>query len=492
MDSHSTIEQHHFEKGVFKTPLNSIPGMKPMNKYESWFSGRMTEYIWIAIILDYYGRDEGLRKIAFINKFIYQTAPEVALPRLSTILQLSKEKQRIIYSFIKRTTTDDIFVSLTLYLTHETAPVFSECFYINHESIYRRCDRLIEIINKLRSQSSVLTNDTRFCVLGYFNLAGKIHVMKEQGELLVKYQDMKIDSLEYELVASLIRNCESIFLMNNENQHPDESYINMFWECISMMTDCKVFVCEFGESKKSLKSFNQKVYELLQYLKELYVNVYPLDKKLEIFTGIITYSYKRLKEVDDHNLYSSISGRSCIRSLIENYMSVKFLVFSEKDKPNIWNEFETYGLGQIKKYVLAERQNNSREEKSHVAYKYLDILLNEFTMEEFTDIDTNYFQKLRPGKKAEFVNEKELFSLYYDYDSQYEHGLWGAIRESSMLKCDNSAHQYHLVPDIEDEQQLKSIYYDCIFVMKKMVSFYATQIEIPEELVKGVTEYKDD
>ena len=60
---------------------------------------------------------------------------------------------------------------------------------------------------------------------------------------------------------------------------------------------------------------------------------------------------------------------------------------------------------------------------------------------------------------------------------------------SRMLKCDNSAHQYHLVPDIDDEQKLKTIFYDCIFIMKKMVSFYATQIDIPEELIKGVIDY---
>ena len=112
-------------------------------------------------------------------------------------------------------------------------------------------------------------------------------------------------------------------------------------------------------------------------------------------------------------------------------------------------------------------------------------------MEEFTDIDVRYFDNARMGAKAEKVGEKDLFALYYDYDTQYEHGLWGAIRESSMLKCDNSTHQYHLIPDIEDEQKLKSIYSDCIFVMKKMISFYASQIEIPESLVKEVSEYND-
>uniref|UniRef100_UPI004057B053 helix-turn-helix domain-containing protein n=1 Tax=Agathobacter sp. TaxID=2021311 RepID=UPI004057B053 len=34
-----------------------------------------------------------------------------------------------------------------------------------------------------------------------------------------------------------------------------------------------------------------------------------------------------------------------------------------------------------------------------------------------------------------------------DYDSSFEHGLWGAIRESSLLKCNNPAHKYHCLPE---------------------------------------------
>ena len=60
--------------------------------------------------------------------------------------------------------------------------------------------------------------------------------------------------------------------------------------------------------------------------------------------------------------------------------------------------------------------------------------------------------------KAESVGEKDLFGLYYDYDSSYEHGLWGAIRESSLLKCTNPAHKYHL----EEAPEALQAYYDAI------------------------------
>ena len=45
--------------------------------------------------------------------------------------------------------------------------------------------------------------------------------------------------------------------------------------------------------------------------------------------------------------------------------------------------------------------------------------------------------------------------------------IWGAVRESSMLICDNPAHTYHCVPDYHIEQNLRSVLSDCEMVMKK-------------------------
>ncbi|KGH77594.1 hypothetical protein X285_04400, partial [Oenococcus oeni IOEB_9304] len=59
--------------------------------------------------------------------------------------------------------------------------------------------------------------------------------------------------------------------------------------------------------------------------------------------------------------------------------------------------------------------------------------------------------------KFKEVGEDNLWKYNYDYDSQFEHGFWGAIRESSLLKCTNPSHQYHDVPDIENEQRLPDV-----------------------------------
>ena len=124
---------------------------------------------------------------------------------------------------------------------------------------------------------------------------------------------------------------------------------------------------------------------------------------------------------------------------------------------------------------------------SHVQVKYLDMLVNEYKNKEFIDMDTTYFDKKNVREKAISVGEKELFGFYYDYDydSSFEHGLWGAIRESSLIKCNSPLHQYHCVPDIENNQKLKSVWKDCFDTMNKILAVLDDIYGCPAHLKEG-------
>ena len=104
-------------------------------------------------------------------------------------------------------------------------------------------------------------------------------------------------------------------------------------------------------------------------------------------------------------------------------------------------------------------------------------------------MDTSYFGKINIRDKAIQVGEKDLYGLYYDYDSAFEHGLWGAIRESSLLKCDTPSHQYHCVPDIFREQEMKNVWFDCKDTMVKVLEVLQQVFGLPEG-VKGVCDEK--
>src|SRR5699024_11307152 len=100
-----------------------------------------------------------------------------------------------------------------------------------------------------------------------------------------------------------------------------------------------------------------------------------------------------------------------------------------------------------------------------VYIKYSKNLISKYKNEEFNNINTKYFGSRNIRNKFKEIGEENLWKYYYDYDSIYEHGLWGAIRESSILKCSAPGHQYHGVPDIENIKKLPSVSLECMIII---------------------------
>ncbi len=104
---------------------------------------------------------------------------------------------------------------------------------------------------------------------------------------------------------------------------------------------------------------------------------------------------------------------------------MKYLDKNESSHENIWSEYQYYGIGLYKLILARYRESDTSHNDSHFDIDYIESLVNEFTNEEFINMDTKYFDKQNIRIKAETVGEKELYGLYYDYDSSFEHGLWG-------------------------------------------------------------------
>ncbi len=58
----SSLSEHrlHKKQGIVATPLNE--GFRDQLTLSSWAKERMPEYLWLGLILLYYGRNEDLRK----------------------------------------------------------------------------------------------------------------------------------------------------------------------------------------------------------------------------------------------------------------------------------------------------------------------------------------------------------------------------------------------------------------------------------------------
>ncbi|WP_404459036.1 DUF5677 domain-containing protein [Oceanobacillus kapialis] len=164
-----------------------------------------------------------------------------------------------------------------------------------------------------------------------------------------------------------------------------------------------------------------------------------------------------------------------------HFLLAKYIL-RESEKPNIWEEYQYYGLGQFK--LITERYEDTGDiyPNSHVEYKYLNLIVEEYKSKDFIDMDLKYFDRHNIKTKAEMVGELNLYKHLYDYDSIYEHGLWGAIRESSLLKCNTASHQFQCVPDIENQQKLKSVWHDCQLLMQETLNILKKLYGYPSHL----------
>lgn len=482
---HSTLSEHKFNKGEFITPLNSLP-LTEFEDVKTWSYGRMPEYLWIGLILKYYGRENGMIKCNFIMNELHRLAPKLSTPRISEMLKLDSNIQRQFYSFVINMGCKDVLAPLTVFITVSKYPVFAEMFYCKDQNIEDRCKTLLDVMEDILDQHSNEAIDVRFIVLYFCVLSGKMKIQKVQADILNLYPISNHDDEIMRMARPLVGSSEMMILaMENVNSQ----FINDFWRILSKMTDCDLIAMRFPEENRNIVLYMEYLHEIFLYLSDLYITTDPLNEKMKVLLGIATYSYKRLKEIYDHQMFNSISGRSCVRILIEDYIMMKYLLKNESSHQDIWREYQMYGMGSYK-LVLKRLLESESLFDNHFDQQYIEGLVNEYRDEEFLNMDTKYFDKQNIRLKAADVEEKELYGLYYDYDSSFEHGLWGAIRESSFLKCMNPAHKYHCVPDVENQNRLKSVLPDCIMIMNKTLIILNELYAIPDQLFNGVINFE--
>lgn len=479
---YSKLSSYKFQKGKFVSRWNEF--MTPVDDNKSWTYGRLPEYIWIALIFHKYGRTEGFRRLSAI---IYSINEKTSLKhiRMSDFLLASERERDCIFTTLLDNTELDCLAPLTVVISGEIDSMFALKFS-NSMLIEERSMILTECMKVVCDQHSNEATDIRYVVLIYSIICGALHMKKEQGELLHRYQLLEHSAEEMRMIRPLVRSSEFMVLAMEK---ANDDYINVFWKAISELTECELYIMCSDKEIADTPKYYDLVKEIFYYFQQLYEACNPLDKKMKVILGVATYSFKRFDEAEKHDLYNTISGRSIIRNMIENYIMIKYMVKLEVEKPSIWDEFESYGLGQYK-LVLARHRESDNKRESHVNTPIIEAIVNEYTFEEFQDMDTSYFMNEAIRVKAGKVNEDYLYGLYYDYDSAFEHGLWGAIRESVLLKCDNPAHQYHCVPNINEEVMLKSVFPDCVHVMNKTIHYLDSIYGVPESMIGEIDKYE--
>lgn len=464
------------DKGKLITPFNYH-----LSKYfgvdqDSWSYDYVPEYVWLGLILRKGNRTENLNKCTKIINRLHEICgePYINLPKFSTILNLDKDKQESFFNYLK-----DINVlkklSPLVSFNFDNSLIFNN--FVKNYPIPK--DITVKIINDLLSfmldTHSRLSTDIHYLAFYTYYTTGKL-VFDTSSEIssLYTYPQTQVNSEYFDFQKSILTAYSvTMELYTKSEDQTNTNVRDCFWEKISLLTDCEeMYLDTLNEDVIDLEEYKKNIYSKLQQFCEFYINTKPIDIKIITLLGMLTYSYKLISELIDHDLENTISGRTIFRSLSENYVMTKYLFLKESEHDDIWSDFQNYGLSKYKLFYERFAAYTPILETNHINFSYLDYLVSEYNSKDVLDITFNYFGGKGTSIKEKFkdVGEEDLYLYGYDYDSQLEHGLWGAIRESSILKCNSPGHLYHGVPDIDNIQKMKSVAHDCVLIMDKHIA----------------------
>lgn len=473
--THSKIKDHKVRSGKVISPWNHAMGNTMT--FSSWSLSRLPEYIWLCLIHNHYGREEGLKRAALILKDISSYENSIDRPKLSKILSLPNETQERIYKTIEHRVDKAVLAPMTSILVDDKEHgVFRSAFYINEQSIEERIEVIKNMLAKYYEHQSHDATDIRYLVLLNQIYQKKLIISSAMSEMIEALQEYPITSHDDEKMRSYRPSVRASEIGMDE---PNIEYIDKFWRDIGMTTECNMFFIKHEKSDLEVEAYLNDTSDVIEFLYNKNKEKSLFDEKFKVLITMVVFAYKIMSEIAGKDMGNSIAGRSSIRSMVEVYIMLKYLLKMSDEKPNIWQEYQYYGIGKYKLILLKARETTV-DKDCHVNPDLLEILVNEDIWEEFIDTDLRYFDQMNIRQKSEYVEEKELFNILYDYDSNYTHALWGSVRESSMLKCNNPAHKFHAVPDFSIQQNCIDVIPDMNKIMKKIMCLLHGEYSLPE------------
>ena len=477
----SKLSEHDLIKGVFRSKFSQM--MTPLDKDEDWAHAKAPEYVWLALILCNGDREIQLQKCLSILKEMHEKMPEgsMELLTMTTIMNLTDDLKNYFIETIHNNGVMDDLSPLSIVMDEKIRFLKNEMRAYRY-TLLERIEKLNTVLEEISNHQSQISTDIRYLIIYQISLRGNFKVMSDSGiiEDLNDYPFLDVEDERMRHIRPMIRSTElGISQTFGGKSGINYEFSSYFWKEFGRYTDCEVFAVDFAEEKVDLTPLKNEIYKILEYYKDLIQNLEQNDQKLFVLVGILTYSYKRLLELTDHNLQQTISGRSIVRSVVENYMMTKYLLKNEGKHKDIWEEYQYYGIGNYKLIFERYREETPNIENSHIQFQYLDLLSSEYINKEFIEMDTRYFGNGNIRNKFKEVDEDFLYKYLYEYDSQFEHGLWGAIRESSILKCNSPGHQFHGVPDIDNVQKMSDVGNDIINVMERHIEVIQVAYPIP-------------
>lgn len=463
----------HKKKGKVLEPPFIAGGLNM--SFSSWVDERLPEMLWAVLIVGNMERNEYLKYFRYIGRFI-EANSECYNITLSGIASLPEAKRKIIIRYFTDYSQNvrDILRSLLLI---PGLPCFNDWENALQEPTpedWKKVSKGIDVSYWHQTQEAT---DCRWIKVLCMIVGGKLQFttrMKETLHCILEYPNYG----DMQKARPSIRAMEIGILAGEKSVTSDWS--GYFWKYCYDHTKCvpeEVLNDKIRQRQEKFASEMKNWRNL--YIKETAIirnklidhffattETSAINPRLEGAFGLSLYANSLFIEIIFYSTSLSITGRLGLRALIETYITFLYLLQNENNEPKIWDDYRSYGTGQIKHIYLKMRE--LRQSACSIEMDEMYLIANEDLWAEFVSINLGHWDSANLRDMAEATGTKVLYDKYFRYTSGFMHGNWGAIRESVYQKCVNPLHRYHRIPTY-DLPLMPSVTKDAVDITNKVL-----------------------
>lgn len=461
------LSKHKRDGSVLKPPFRQLTGMTP----SSWKDERLPEMLWAVVLIGNLKREDALDVFRRVAAFVEKN-PELCDVTQSGIAEWPKERRLELVTLLKNShpQAQNVLQSLVIFPALPGLAEWVEALG-NPSDEGQVADYLANGVRATLWHQSQEATDCRWIKFLCEIHGGKLKFSSQIGgideTLRGVFEYPNYGDLRH--VRPFIRASE--IGMNMRGGKMSE-WPAKFWRACLQSTMCSPLPRK-DQRKDMVRVSHDQVNRtrhllLLHYLKTDESS--DLEPRHDSIFGIGFYALRLLDEVVATNLSRGAIGRIVLRSFVECYITLAYLIKMEDSA--LWADFRNYGVGQMKLSYLKAR--DSKDKPAFIDEEFLKEITNEDRSEEFSDIELSHWASSDLRKMSEEAGCKDLYDAYYNWTSSFSHGSWGAIRESSFAICANPLHRLHLIPSV-NVYPLPGILEDVIKLTNLILNLIETQ-----------------
>lgn len=424
--------------------------------FTSWMNDRLPEMLWAALIHTAFGREDAFKAYRYYLKFIGQhdRKDQFYDATLTGIFHLAPDLRSELLIYL--CSQESIAEALQPLLLFRSLPGRD-----SWEAVLPDMDpdieHLMQAVGATLWHQSTEATDCRWVKVMAGVLSGKHHIPPDMATRWFRYPDDGDND-----VRPSIRASEGT---ENPLYPPDLTWPHNFWKecwsntpCIELLTQQPVWPLIAATSREAI----HKCRESLQSHWQSTHSTTAIDAKHDCLFGSAFYALRILEELLSIGISSSLLGRLGLRTLLEVYVNLKYLV--KIDKEEVWMKWRKYGSGQAKLNAL--KLNESSGGPLFINLETLDQIANEDMWSEFISIELGHWTDKDIRKLSIECGLKETYDRYYSWTSAFVHGNWGSVRESSFATCGNPLHRLHRYPK---DHQLPDVLSDAVLLVDQIL-----------------------